>query len=51
MSKDDVATIVSNIEHALAGCRFSQKKLPRLSEIIEEHFDFPALYRGLGLAA
>lgn len=51
MAKDDVATIVANIEHALAGSRFSQEKLPRLSEIIEEHFDFPALYEGLGLAA
>ncbi len=51
MAKDDVATIVSNIEDALARTRFSAEKLPRLSDIIEEHLDFPALYKGLGLDA
>ncbi len=51
MAKDDVATIVSNIEDALARTRFSAEKLPRLSDIIEEHLDFAALYKGLGLDA
>ena len=51
MAEDDVATIISNIEDALARTRFSAEKLPRLNEIIEEQLDFPALYEGLGLAA
>ncbi len=49
---DDVATIVSSIEAALARNRFNQaKKLPRLTEIMEQHFDFEALYKGLGLTS
>ena len=51
MAEDEVATIISNIEDALARTRFSANKLPRLSEIVEGHLDFPALYKGLGLAA
>jgi BioD-like phosphotransacetylase family protein len=51
MAKDDVATIVSNIEDTMARTRFGAEKLTRLSDIIEEHLDFPALYKGLGLDA
>jgi len=48
---DTIATVMS-IEQALGKTRFNQeKKLPRLSEIMEQHFDFKAVYRGLGLAA
>ena len=47
---DDIATTVANVEHALGQTKFSQaEKLPRLAAIIEPHFDFPALYRALGL--
>jgi len=49
---DDVATIVSNIEDALARNRFNQaKKLPRLTELMEQHVDFEALYKELGLTS
>ena len=48
--KDDVTAIVASIENALTRTRFNQEsKLPRLTEIMEEHFDFPMLYKGLGL--
>ncbi len=44
----DIISIVSNIEDALNNARFNQdKKLARLGEIMEQHFDFPALYREL----
>jgi BioD-like phosphotransacetylase family protein len=47
---DDVATIISSIENALATNRFNQaEKLPRLTEIMEQHLDFKALYKGLDL--
>jgi BioD-like phosphotransacetylase family protein len=47
---DDVASIVSGIEEALAKNRFNQAgKLPRLTELMGQHFDFGALYKGLGL--
>lgn len=49
---DDVATIVSNIEDALVRNRFNQaKKLPKLNEIMGQHFDFEALYKGLDLTS
>jgi len=48
-SADTVATVMS-IEEGLGKSRFNQeKKLPRLAEIMEKHFDFQAVYRGLGL--
>jgi BioD-like phosphotransacetylase family protein len=47
---DNVATIISSIEDALAANRFNQAgKLPRLDEIMGQHFDFETLYKGLGL--
>ncbi|UCB43692.1 MAG: phosphotransacetylase family protein [Dehalococcoidales bacterium] len=49
-TEEDIATIISNIENALANNRFNQEnKLPILTGLIEQHFDFPALYRGAGL--
>ena len=48
---NDIKTIVTSIEDALAGTRFNQEgKLPRLIEILEQHFDFAGVYNGLGLA-
>ncbi len=49
--KDDTAIIVTKIEDALSKARFNQeKKLPRLIEIMEQHLNFQAVYKGLGLA-
>jgi len=50
--KGDTITAVNSIEQALGRGRFNQeKKLPRLIEIMEEHFNFRALDKRLGLAA
>ncbi len=50
--KGDATTIVMSIEEALDKARFNQeKKLPRLTEIMEQHFNFPALYQGLVLTS
>jgi len=52
LAKEDVATIVASIEDALNKTRFNQeKKLPRLAEIMEPHFNFQAVYQELGLIA
>ena len=49
-AKGDVTTVVTAIEDALSKTKFNyEKKLPRLTEIMEQHFNFPALYKGLGL--
>jgi BioD-like phosphotransacetylase family protein len=49
--KGDTASTVNSIELALGKGKFNQeKKLPRLTEIMEQHFNFKALYKGLGLA-
>ncbi len=51
LTSDDIPTIATNIEEALGKTRFNQEtKLPRLNEIMEQHFDFTVLYQGLGLA-
>ncbi len=50
--KSDTITTITAIENALGKTRFSQgKKLPKLSKIMEEHFSFQTVYRGLGLAS
>jgi len=50
LTRDDVAATVTSIENALGKARFNQeRKLPRLAEIMEQHFNFPAIYKGLGL--
>ena len=49
-TEEDIATIVSNIENALANNRFNQEnKLPILTGLIEQYFNFPALYKGARL--
>ena len=51
LTKGDTTSVVSSVELALGKPRFNQeRKLPRLVEIMEQQFDFPALYKGLGLA-
>ncbi|MFC1992442.1 DRTGG domain-containing protein [Chloroflexota bacterium] len=48
--KGDTDATVTAIEDALGKARFNQeKKLPRLAAIMEQNFDFQALYQGLGL--
>ena len=50
LTGDDTAATVANVEQALGQTKFNQEeKLPRLAGIMEQSFDFPALYRGLGL--
>jgi len=49
--KEDVVAAVIRIEDALTKTRFNQeKKLPKLAEIMAQHFNFEALYHGLSLA-
>ncbi len=51
LAKGNVTSIVSNIEEAFGKIKFNQKnKLPKLTEIMEQHFAFPTVYKGLGLA-
>ena len=51
LTEGDTISAVNSIELALGKTKFNQeKKLPRLVEIMEQQFDFQALYRGLGLA-
>ena len=50
--KSDTASTVMAIEDALNKVRFNQeKKLPKLTEIMEKHFSFQNVYQGLGLAS
>lgn len=49
--EEDVITTVTGIEETLSKTRFHQeKKMPRLADIMGQHFNFQALYQGLGLA-
>ena len=49
-ARDDITAIVTTIETALGKTRFNQEnKLARLTEVMEQHFDFPAVSKGLGL--
>ena len=51
LAKADTTATVMSIEQALGKTRFNQaKKLLRLTEIMEQHFDFQAVCKGLGLA-
>ncbi|MFC1977329.1 DRTGG domain-containing protein [Chloroflexota bacterium] len=52
LARDDITTIVTNIEDALGNIRFNQEnKLPKLTQIMEQRFDFPAVYKELELAS
>ncbi len=51
LAEGDTTVIVMSIEDALGKTRFHQeKKLPKLTEIMERQFNFQAVYKGLGLA-
>ncbi len=51
VTRGDTAFVVNSLEQALDRAKFNQeKKLPRLAEIMKQQFDFPALYKGLGLS-
>ena len=51
LARDDVPLVVTQIEEALGKSRFCQEnKLPRLTEIMQEYFDFTTIERGLGLS-
>lgn len=51
LTSSDATATVKTIEDALSQTRFNQeKKLPRLTDMIKQYFNFPALYQGLGLA-
>ncbi len=51
LTESNPDSIIQSIENALDKGRFNQeKKLPKLSEIMEQHLSFPAIYKGLGLA-
>jgi BioD-like phosphotransacetylase family protein len=50
LAKGDTSSIVNTLELALGKPRFNQeKKLPRLLEIMEKHFNFEAVEPGLAL--
>ncbi|NQT31496.1 MAG: phosphotransacetylase family protein [Deltaproteobacteria bacterium] len=50
LAKGDTGSVVNTLEMALGKPRFNQKKkLPRLLEIMEHHFDFKAVEQGLAL--
>ncbi len=49
-TKEDTIAIVASVEDTLGKTRFNQeKKLPKLTEIMEQHFNFQALNQGLSL--
>jgi len=51
LAENDTSAIVMSIEDALGKTGFNQeKKLPKLAEIMQQHFNFQAVYIGLGLA-
>ena len=52
LASGDTSAIVTSIEDALDKAIFGQpKKLSKLTEIMEQNFDFQAVYKGLGLAS
>jgi len=51
IAKDNVAATVATIEDAVVKARFNQlKKLPRLTEIIEQHLNIQKINQGLGVS-
>ena len=51
LTRENIINTVTSIEEALDKTRFNQeKKLPRLTEIMGQHFNFQAVSQGLGLA-
>ena len=52
LARGDTTATVTSIEEALGKTRFrGENKLAKLTEIMEEHFNFPAVDKGLGLAS
>ena len=52
LTQGDTISVVNSIERILGKTRFNQvEKLPRLSEIMEQQFNFQTIYKGLGLTA
>jgi BioD-like phosphotransacetylase family protein len=52
LTENDISSTMDNIEAALVNNRFRQeKKLPRLTELLGQQLDIPAVYKGLGLVA
>jgi len=52
VTNGDTASVVNSVEQALGKTKFNhERKLPMLAEIMEQQFDFQALYKGLGLVA
>ncbi|MDP2726356.1 MAG: DRTGG domain-containing protein, partial [Dehalococcoidia bacterium] len=52
MVKEDTLSVAERVEGLFAGTRFHQRrKLPIMKEILEAGFDFPALYKALGVTA
>ncbi len=52
VAKEELPNILTNIEDSLSKNKFNQEsKLPRLTEIMVEQFNFPVVYKGLGLGA
>jgi BioD-like phosphotransacetylase family protein len=50
VTKDDVSTVIDNIEGALGRDKLSQvNKVARLAEVMEKNLDFQRIYKGLGL--
>ncbi|MFC2001183.1 DRTGG domain-containing protein [Chloroflexota bacterium] len=51
LTESNTEDVVTGIEVALGKARFNQeKKLPKLAEIMQQHLDFQAIHKGLGLA-
>lgn len=52
LARDDTTAIVTSVDDALGKTRFSgENKLSKLTEIMEQHFNFQTVYKGLGLAS
>ncbi len=50
--QDDTTSIVTSIEDALSKTGFHhENKLPKLTEIMEQYFNFQAIYKELGLSS
>jgi len=52
VTNENTISVMDSVERALGMTKFNQeKKLPRLTEIMKQRFDFKALYKELGLSA
>ncbi|MFC2035338.1 DRTGG domain-containing protein [Chloroflexota bacterium] len=52
LARDSTTAVLTAIEDALGNTRFNEEnKLPRLAEIMEQHFDFQMVYKELGFTS